>query len=376
MDFLLPSIYKPFYINVLFARRTSYDAVVIIDVYNGIGLYDEAKEVYDVGIIKLTFKDVNDSTKEKTLKIYRDKPLFNTSYKESITTVFTDFVIGGSPNDSCSLTVEYISPYNEYGVQINRDIRLEVNLEQYNSIQGEPFFLYHDQDGGYNIWYDNKEYGIETNLRNRVIGKSNNFLYYVVNEGFMKYFINPKIGNATNSYIYQSYNNNEVNALRSEDERIKCDLNPNYANYNSGNGVAYLPTKEEYDTNSVNYCITTPFFRMYPSINSEPILKPSPFAVRLVDEFGTIKLERDIIGYELDENLTHHNFYLIGVKSPLTSLSEIDYDNECSLGSYGISLRPEQDYVTVIEYISRIKVLKEDEFGYLVPEESYEDKYE
>ena len=162
--------------------------------------------------------------------------------------------------------------------------------------------------------------------------------------------------------------------LSSDDSRIYSDLNPYSVNYNDGNGVAYLPTENEYDKSNGNYCITTPFFRMYPSLNSNPIDKPSPFADRLVEYNSNIILERNIDGYELNgEELKYNNFYLIGVKSPLTSLNENDYISEYL---HGDSLRPEQDYVTVIEFISRIKVLKEDYNGYLVPEESYEDKYE
>ena len=98
MSFLLPSIYKPFYINVLFVRSSLNDFFVIIDVYNGIGLYDTEKKVYDVGSIKITYKADDNrpggsgtNTKTDTLRIYRDKPLFNSSYRESITKVFTGF---------------------------------------------------------------------------------------------------------------------------------------------------------------------------------------------------------------------------------------------------------------------------------------------
>lgn len=377
MDFLLPSIYKPFYINVLLTRRLSDDhAFVIIDVYNGIGLYDKQNDVYDVGTIKITFTDNNNMPiKEKSLKIYRDKykPLFNTSYKESITTVFTDFSIGGGR--SYKLIVEYESPNNEYGVQINRNIRLEVDLQNNDGgISEEPFYLYQGPTGvQYNIWYDNV-YGIDTNLDKRVSEKSNDFLYYVVNEGFYKYFIQPEHLNRSDGDIYQSYNNNEVNALISEVQRINFDLNPNSANYNDGDGAEYLPTESSYNKNKGNYCITTPFFRMYPSINSVPKKKQAPFAVRLVVVSGsTIVLERNIDGYELsEEKLEYNNFYLIGVKSPLTSLNETDYNNEYVNGGL---LRPEQDYITVIEFISRIKVLKEDESRNLVPQEDYKDEY-
>lgn len=381
MSFLLPSIYKPFYINVLFVRSSVTKFFVIIDVYNGIGIYDKENEVYDVGSIKITCKveDKRSSssgtiTKDEILRIYRDKPLFNTSYRESITTVFTGFSIDSVYiGDTQKLIVEYESPNNEYGVQINRNIKLEVDLQKYdNGISLDPFYLFHGQGSQYNIWYDN-DYDIHTNLKDRVKNRTNDFLYYVVNEGFYKYFINPEYLNRANSYVYQSYNNNEVYALSSDGSRIYRDLNPYSVNYNDGDGIAYLPTENEYNKSNGDYCITTPFFRMYPSITSEPKEKQSPFAVRLVEYGSNILLERNIDGYGLtQEKLKYNNFYLIGVKSPLTSLNESDYISEYL---HGDSLRPEQDYVTVIEFISRIKVLKEDYNGYLVPEESYEDKY-
>lgn len=354
MAFLLPSIYKPFYINVLFVRQSYTEFFVIIDVYNGIGLYNKETEQYHIGDIYVTLEGVDGTQRKEPLNIYRDKPLFNTSYRESITTVFTSFTkdIISNIGKSKKLIIEYKSPDNEYGIKINRDITLEVDLEFDDNITTsvKPFRLYHIKDNQYNIRQDCY---IDTALKKRVKDKSNNFLYYVVNEGFYKYFIRPTCVYKSNSYIYKSYNGDEVLTLDSDDKRINYDLNPYSVSYNDSNGGNFLPDESKYENyKNGNYCITMPFFRMYPSIASYPTKKISPFAVRLTSygdgDGDSIKLENDIKGYEVDKE---KKFYLIGVKSPLTSLNENDYESEYKSGS---SLRPEQDYVTFIEYISEI----------------------
>lgn len=363
MAFLLPSIYKPFYINVLFVRQSNFEFFVIIDVYNGIGLYDQEKNRYNIGSIDITFEGKGGTLPKKTLHIYRDKFLFNTSYKESITTVFTGFTESVSSNigRSKKLIIEYKSPDNKYGVQINRNIKLEVDLEiNDNGITTsvKPFYLYHIKDNYYNICQD---CNINSELKERVKDKSNisnNFLYYVVNDGFYKYFMRPECNYKTDSYIYQSYNGKEVDTLDSDDERINYDLNPYSVNYNDSSDGNFLPDNKKYNDKNINYCITMPFFRMYPSIASYPTKKISPFAVRLVESGSTIALENDIEGYEVNEE---KKFYLIGVKSPLTSLNETDYNNEYVNGG---SLRPEQDYVTFIEYISEIDDKTEESYEY------------
>lgn len=358
-EFWLPSIYKPFYINVLFVRNTVDKKIVensstdtffvIIDVYNGIGLYDEKNGKYHIGSIDITFKESNFINEEKetnvTLEIYRDKPLFNTTYKESITTVFTGFTINYDAGyRSKELIVKYTSPDNEYGIKINRDITLKVNLEIGGNIGTKPFSLYNVQDNQYNICQNCGE--IDKTLEERVENKSNDFLYYVVNDGFYKYFINPECNYNPHSNIYQSYNGNEVKGLSGDTQRIEYDLNPNKVNYNDDD--AYLPRSGVYVNDTINYCITTPFFRMYPSISSEPKKKESPFAVKLKKSGSAIVLEKNIYNYEVDDV---KRFYLIGVKSPLTVLGDENYDKELGEGKV---IRPEQDYVTFIEYISEI----------------------
>jgi hypothetical protein len=366
MAFLLPSIYKPFYINVLFVRQSYTKFFVIIDIYNGIGLYNKENKQYHIGDIYVTLEGVGGTQRKETLNlnIYRDKFLFNTSYRESITTVFTSITtdIIESIGKSKKLIVEYKSPDNEYGIKINRDITLEVDLEFDDNITTsvKPFYLYHIKDNQYNICQD---CNIDRVLKNRVMdkSKSKNFLYYVVNEGFYNYFIHPKCNYKSNSYIYKSYNGDEVETLNTDDKRINYDLNPYSVNYNDSNGGNFLPNENKYENyKDYNYCITMPFFRMYPSIASEPIKKISPFAVRLTSygDGDSIRLEKDIEGYEVDEE---KKFYLIGVKSPLTSLNETDYNNEYVNGG---SLRPEQDYVTFIEYISEIDDKTEESYEY------------
>lgn len=360
MAFLLPSIYKPFYINVLFVRQSYKEFFVIIDIYNGIGLYNKENKQYHIGDIYVTFEGVDGTQREETLNIYRDKFLFNTSYRESITTVFTSITtdIIESIGKIKKLIIKYESPDNEYGIKINRDITLEVDLEFDDNITTsvKPFYLYHIKDNQYNICQDCY---IDRVLKNRVKDKSNNFLYYVVNDGFYKYFIRPTCVYKSNSYIYKSYNGDEVETLNTDDKRINYDLNPYSVNYNDSNGGNFLPDENKYENyKDDNYCITMPFFRMYPSIASYPTKKISPFAVRLIYSGETIVLENDIKGYEVDEG---KKFYLIGVKSPLTSLNETDYNNEYVNGG---SLRPEQDYVTFIEYISEIDDKTEESYEY------------
>jgi hypothetical protein len=360
-EFWLPSIYKPFYINVLFVRNTVNKKIVenssadtffvIIDVYNGIGLYDKKTKLYNIGSIDITFKEsdfVNDEKETNvTLGIYRGKPLFNTSYKESITTVFTGFTINYDAGyRSKELIVKYTSPDNEYGIKINRDINLKVDLEIGGNIGTNPFSLYNVQDNQYNICQTCGE--IDKNLTKHVENKSNNFLYYVVNEGFYKYFINPTCNYNPSSNIYQSYNGNEVGGLTADTQRIEYDLNPNKVNYDNDDD-AYLPKSGWYVDNTINYCKTTPFFRMYPSISSEPKKKESPFAVKLKKSGSAIVLEKNIYNYEVDKV---KRFYLIGVKSPLTVLGDDNYRKELDEGKV---IRPEQDYVTFIEYISEIE---------------------
>ena len=124
MAFLLPSIYKPFYINVLFVRQSYTKFFVIIDVYNGIGLYDKETEQYHIGDIYVTLEGEGGAQLNEILNIYRDKFLFNTSYRESITTVFTSITtnIIESIGKIKKLIIKYKSPDNEYGIKINRDI--------------------------------------------------------------------------------------------------------------------------------------------------------------------------------------------------------------------------------------------------------------
>lgn len=351
MDFLLPSIYKPFYINVLFVQIGNNTFRTIIDVYNGIGVLNTKSKKYNIGSITIaTQHDDNKTYGNKTININRDKPLFLTTYRESITTLYYAYTVTRTDMPKPKyLIIKYNEPENDYNKTLNGVFNLDINIENSYSTETEiePFYLEGSGSGQYGIVTT----GQSTNFINCVKDRESGFLYYVVNEAFYKYFITPEVSGSTGGSDYKTYNNNEIPAITGETERIQYDLCPHFVNYNDADGVNWVPNSTSYE-GSKNYCKTTPFFRMYPSIKSAALYKKAPFAqqVRYDETYNRVKIE-NIDGYPSDGS--NAVFYLIAVKSPLTQLSDGDYNTELTNGNI---IRPEQNYITYIKYLKKLTI--------------------
>lgn len=408
MGFYLPGIYKPFYIEGLLVHSQAeynYDAEInnrndtlfaLIDVHNGIGIYDAEKKIYKVGDVSCIFNFYNNGTENgsppysgKTITVYRDKPLFASSYQETISSVFnkvdvSNYTISGSSEWKFrfpySIQVNYASPV-AYDTVVNRNINIGFNVHEdsgiYNRISGSYELLYLKQDSivtNYwnivsNEYLEEMGYLVDASFPNFVSSAtSNNVAYYVVNEAFYKYFIKPEtyLPEET-SLFYRTYNNGENIAFKSEDgDRIRnfCDLFPYKIRYNNSNPTYNFNfDKNDYDK-SKNCCYTKPFLRMFPALNNKLNNNPKPNepgCCRIVYENGTIKFEGNnqfVMSGSNETNSKDVNFYLICVKSPLTNKSILGnpnpYDSAITKGSY---LNPEQDYITYIRNYGRIKLI-------------------
>jgi len=401
MGFYLPGIYKPFYIEGLLVHsQGEYDyyngintlddtLFALIDVHNGIGVYDVEEKIYNVGGVNCYFYFEGNSYPPsigENLIVYRDKPLFMSSYQESINSVFYKVDVSGFTQESggrlspVSIQVKYTSPV-AYDTIVNRNINLGFNVHEDSGIYNrytkdiEPLYLIYSHS------YSDSDYwniaSIDRHFRGFVSGAtSNNVAYYVVNEAFYKYFIKPETHiPAETSLFYRTYNNGENIAFQGNDgDRVRnfCDLFPYKIRYNDS-----FPThnfdfdKNDYDTLK-NCCYTKPFFRMFPALNNKLNNNPNidqPGCCRIVYEGpstyggeGTIKFEgnnQSIMSAGGDTDPEKVNFYLICVKSPLTNNRILGnanaYDSAITKGSY---LNPEQDYITYIRNYGRIKILK------------------
>lgn len=416
MGFYLPGIYKPFYIEGLLVHsQAEYNyssetnnrndtLFALIDVHNGIGIYDAEKKIYEVGDVSCIFNFYNEGIENgsppysgKTITVYRDKPLFASSYQETISSVFnkvdvSNFTISGSGNFKYrfpySIQVKYTSPV-AYDTVVNRNINLGFNVNDESGIYNrftddyEPLYLIRSSSVS-NYWniasYEYLEemgYDVDKNFRQFVSGAtSNNVAYYVVNEAFYKYFIKPETHlPKETSLFYRTYNNGEniafINYEDEEGDKIRnfCDLFPYKIRYdNSHPTYDFDFDKNDYDTLK-NCCYTKPFFRMFPALNNKLNNSPNtgqPGCCRIVYEAssygtGTIKFEggnQSIMSAAGDTDPKKVNFYLICVKSPLTNYEILGnasaYDSAITKGSY---LNPEQDYITYIRNYGRIKLI-------------------
>lgn len=402
MGVYLPGIYKPFYIEGLlvhsqaeynqnFMQNVRNDTLFsLIDVHNGIGIYDTQRKVYKVGDVSCIFNFYNEGTENgsppysgKTITVYRDKPLFASSYQETISSVFnkvdvSNFTImdGNFPyRFPYSIQVKYTSPY-AYDIYANRNINLTFNVSEEEGIYNrstasyEPFCM--KQHSNFtNYWLIDYNY-LESTFIDFVEGAtSNNVAYYVVNEAFYKYFINPETHiPVETSLFYRTYNNSENIAFQGDDgDRVRnfCDLFPYKIRYDNSNPTYNFNfDKNDYDK-SKNCCYTKPFLRMFPALNNKLNNNPStnqPGCCRIVyegpssyGEKGTIKFEGDNQFVISDSNATEPddvNFYLICVKSPLTSNKILANANSYDLAMKGKYLNPEQDYITYIRNYGRI----------------------
>lgn len=380
MGFYLPGIYKPFYIEGLLVHsqrreevsiETNETLFALIDVHNGIGIYDKDKCLYYVGDVSCEFNFGKvDLPSNNTISVYREKPLFASSYQDSISSIFYKVDVTGEDKDSPSLIkVSYESPIiYDYDITVNRDISIEFYVDTDSGIYykdeygKEPFSL--SNYDAINKW---EIKSVNPRFVNFVYGAtSNNVAYYVVNEAFYKYFIKPETYiHEETSLFYRTYNNGENKAFQGNDgDRIRnfCDLFPYKIRYDGDNTTNNFDfDKEKYDTNTENCCYTKPFLRMFPALNNNLSNNPNteqPGCCRIVydDIYNSIKFEggRYIIS-NIDK--TNPNFYLICVKSPLTNNrilgTQDDYESAINKGSY---LNPEQDYITYIRNYGRIEL--------------------
>lgn len=400
MGFYLPGIYKPFYIEGLLVHsqaeyNQNYEQNVrndtlfsLIDVHNGIGIYDTGRKVYKVGDVSCSFNFYDGqvyygspSYSGKTITVYREKPLFSSSYQETISSVFnkvdiSEFTLGDSRyRYPYSIKVEYTSPY-AYGIYANRNITLWVDVSKdhgiYDRTTGgyEPLYMkqHSNIDNGWEINYADLDPTFIDCVENAT---RSSVAYYVVNEAFYKYFIKPETyipGEA--SLFYRTYNNGENTAFQGDDgDRVRnfCDLFPYKIRYNGDSTTNNFDFDErDYDT-SKNCCYTKPFLRMFPALNNKLNDNPNtdqPGCCRIVykapstyGEKGTIKFEGDnqfIMSNEDETDLNYVNFYLICVKSPLTNNIILSNANSYESAMKGKFLNPEQDYITYIRNYGRI----------------------
>lgn len=409
MGFYLPGIYKPFYIEGLLVHSQGeydYDRGIntlddtlfaLIDVHNGIGVYDVEEKIYNAGGVNCYFYfernygEIYPPSIGEKLILYRDKPLFMSSYQESINSVFYKVDVSGFTQESgsrlspVSIKIKYTPPeVSDDTIIINRNIDLSfnVNVESgiYHKYTDDLELLYLKQDPiRTNYWYIvdyeyiienyNNNYHVDINFPNFVSGAtSKNVAYYVVNEAFYKYFIKPETYiPEEKSLFYRTYNNGENRAFKYEDgDRIRnfCDLFPYKIKYNNSNPTYNFKfDKNDYDK-SKNCCYTKPFLHMFPALNNKLNNSPNtdePGCCRIVYENGTIKFEGNNQFVMSSSNATDPkdvNFYLICVKSPLTNNRILGnanaYDSAITKGSF---LNPEQDYITYIRNYGRIKLI-------------------
>jgi hypothetical protein len=401
MGFYLPGIYKPFYIEGLLVHSQAeynYELDInnrndtlfaLIDVHNGIGIYDKNTSFYNVGDVSCIFNFYNYGPENGSLpnpnkiRVYRDKPLFASSYQETISSIFykvdvSEFTIHGSSSEwefkhPYSIQVNYTSPV-AYDTVVNRNINLSFNVNEdsgiYNRYTKDIELLYLKQDPiRSNYW---NIANVERTFINFVSSAtSNNVAYYVVNEAFYKYFIKPETHiPVETSLFYRTYNNGENKAFQGNDgDRVRnfCDLFPYKVRYNGDNTTKNFDFDTTlYDTTTKNCCYTKPFLRMFPALNNKlnntgNSNTEQPGCCRIVYEGGTIKFEGNNQFVMSSSNATDPkkvNFYLICVKSPLTNNRILGnanaYDSAITKGGY---LNPEQDYITYIRNYGRIKLI-------------------
>lgn len=408
MGFYLPGIYKPFYIEGLLVHsQAEYNYVssgnvrndtlfALIDVHNGIGIYDKNTSLYNVGDVSCIFYFNNGGTETGSLpnpnkiRVYRDKPLFASSYQETISSVFykvdvSEFTIPGGSSEwqfkyPYSIQVNYTSPV-AYDTVVNRNINLNFNVNEdsgiYNRYTKDFELLYLKRDSIVTNYWNIAN--VESTFIDYVYSATtNNVAYYVVNEAFYKYFIKPETHiPVETSLFYRTYNNGENIAFQGDDgDRVRnfCDLFPYKIRYdNSKPTYNFNFDTTLYDTTTKNCCYTKPFLRMFPALNNKLNntlnTNPSqPGCCRIVYEGpssyggkGTIKFEGNnqfVISSSNATDPEEVNFYLICVKSPLTNnriLGDANaYNSAITKGSY---LNPEQDYITYIRNYGRIKLI-------------------
>jgi hypothetical protein len=229
-------------------------------------------------------------------------------------------------------------------------------LEQNNSRKTE-FNIYHGALTNNGNYLSPDERFIE------YVNSVENIVYYVVNESFYKYFIDPKVFGEYSSKLYRTYNNGEIpnfsfgRSSGEDDEdvtRVFYDLFPHKLRYSDG----YFPDEGNYETDK-QCCLTAPFFRMFPQINSYDPSYPMCIKIKMNANKDNIELDKPILTKTVEGDLSSVNFYLIGVKTPLTFLKTSLYTDALS----GKQLKPEQDYITFIENYGRLKIVAVDNMG-------------
>lgn len=392
MSFLLPGIYKPFYIEGLMVRINKTTFFSLIDIHNGIGVYDDTMELYNIGNVECIFNVTGTANEVWAINsnVYRETPLFVSTYQGSITSIFkkySSFTTGTLK----SIEVLYTPPSYIYdntdnkSFMLNReiDIKMKIDLEdssrpyaklyeKYNNAYDAAFCLEQNNNKKteFNIYHgDLTNNGNYLSPDERFIEyvdsteKTENILYYVVNESFYKYFIDPKVFGEYSSKLYRTYNNGEIPNFsfgRSSGEdnedvtRVFYDLFPHKLRYSKG----YFPNEGNYQTDK-QCCLTAPFFRMFPQINSYDPAYPMCIKVKMNANKDNIELDKPMLTETVEGNLSSLNFYLIGVKSPLTFFKSSVYNYALE----GKQLKSEQDYITFIENYGRLKIVAVNNMG-------------
>lgn len=397
MSFLLPGIYKPFYIEGLMVRINKTDFFSLIDIHNGIGVYDETMKLYNIGNVKCIFnvKGTENEVCAINSNVYRETPLFASTYQGSITSIFKKYSSSttGTPK---SIEVLYTPPSYIYdntdnkSFMLNReiDIKMKIDLEDSSRPYAKLYEKHNDNyawEGAFCLEQNNSGktefniyHGDLTNNGNYLRPdedfieyvnsgeKTENILYYVVNESFYKYFIDPKVFGEDSSKLYRTYNNGEILNFKfgrssgedSEDlTRVFYDLFPHKLRYSYEGD---FPNEGNYETDK-QCCLTAPFFRMFPQINTYDPRYPMCIKVKMNANKKNIELDKPMLTEKTVEGdlLSSLNFYLIGVKSPLTFFKSSVYNDALE----GKQLKPEQDYITFIENYGRLKIVAVNDMG-------------
>lgn len=390
MSFLLPGIYKPFYIEGLMVRINKTTFFSLIDIHNGIGVYDNTMELYNIGNVKCIFNVTGTANEVWAINsnVYRETPLFVSTYQGSITSIFkkySSFTTGTLK----SIEVLYTPPSYIYdntdnkSFMLNReiDIKMKIDLEDSSRPYAKLYEKYNNDayDAAFCLEQNNSRktefniyHGALTNNGNYLspderfieyVNSVENIVYYVVNESFYKYFIDPKVFGEYSSKLYRTYNNGEIpnfsfgRSSGKDDEdvtRVFYDLFPHKLRYSNG----YFPNEGNYETDK-QCCLTAPFFRMFPQINSYDPSYPMCIKIKMNANKDNIELDKPILTETVEGDLSSVNFYLIGVKSPLTFFKTNVYTDALS----GKQLKPEQDYITFIENYGRLKIVAVDNMG-------------
>lgn len=404
---VLPSIYKPFYVNQILSVDDKLQLQMDRTVYNGIGIgykTGNKKTKYRAGYLlcginislkKDEVQEISSQVVSSQMSIERSKPLLLCDYKESISqNCGYSGAIGYAALENIlpdvmrnfNINTNFLSNtynnYNDEQVSVNENlisIDLLPNQSMYysgvNFINSEePFLESTNEDGsvdipffknrfiemahktgvGFTLILGNQENEFVKHLKD--VKNSKNIRYYAINKAFY------------DNYIDNKYNSTYVDVYLNNREYF--DLNPHKFLYEeivededstkiiiggqTITGFTSHPDSNIYKSGwrKNNQTPRLPFLNMYSALqsyNSRDYYRPAsdflPYAHEIIDENFYIPY---IYNEKKPEEL---GIYIIGCYSPLTCLNghlfetDSDYSQEVN---YGNKIIPQMNYTSII----------------------------